>query len=65
MKVKTNQEVEILKHEETKTGTLISKLDHPITISYRGIGLKISPKQKIKITDINLLGAIPAGISLR
>lgn len=66
MKTKINEEkIEVLETKENKTGVLISKLDHPITISYKGLALKISPKQKIKIADINLLGAIPSGIILR
>lgn len=36
----------------------------PMTISYKGRGVRLSPKQKMKKVDKNQVGALPRGVIL-
>lgn len=47
-----------------KSGFIVSRLDHPVIISYNGEGLLVSPREKVKVKDTSLLGALPKGISI-
>lgn len=46
-----------------KLGKLISRLNHPVVISYDGEGLTIPPRGIIEQVDRNKVGALPTGIS--
>lgn len=39
-------------------------LKNPITISYKGEGMRLSPRQKVKRIDKTQLGALPKGVIL-
>ena len=43
-------------------GHLISQLNHPVMLSYKGQGMKLSSRQKSVLLDRNQLGAIPKGV---
>lgn len=50
--------------KETKPGMIVSRLDHPVSLSYSGEGMMLPPRGKEKIANINKLGKLPAGVSL-
>lgn len=53
-------------HPVTKTYSkeawVVSKLDHPITLSYDSSTIIIPPRGKEAIENVDKLGAIPKGI---
>ena len=55
-----------VKKEEVKNpGVLISRLSHPVTISYNGEGMLIPARGRSKVADTNKIGALPKGIFLK
>jgi hypothetical protein len=48
--------------KDKKKGTLVSRLDHPVYISYFGDGMTIAPRGTVpKIRKVGL-GALPRGV---
>jgi hypothetical protein len=45
--------------------TLVSTLDHPVTISYDGDAMVIPPKGRVAKVDPARLGAIPRGLRVK
>jgi len=45
-------------------GRLISKLNHPVTISYNGEAMQLPPRGKEKVSNVKKLGALPRGVLL-
>ncbi|MDK1290203.1 hypothetical protein [Pseudoalteromonas umbrosa] len=45
-----------------KLVTLVSTLDHPVTISYDGEALILAPRDKVKSIEPSKLGALPKGV---
>jgi len=45
-----------------KGGKLISKLDHPVTVSYDGAGLILAPKAILENVKKEKLGTLPKGV---
>jgi len=43
---------------------LVSRLNHPVYISYSGESLMLSPRGRIPNINPELLGAIPKGVQL-
>lgn len=48
----------------TEPATVISRLDHTITLTYNGDAMLVSPRERKRIADIKKLGAIPKGITV-
>jgi hypothetical protein len=48
-----------------KSVTLVSTLDHPVTISYDGDAMIIPPRGRIGTIDPARLGAIPKGVRVK
>ncbi|MFA5071215.1 MAG: hypothetical protein WC511_02480 [Candidatus Pacearchaeota archaeon] len=46
-----------------KVGSLINVLNHPVTISYLGEALVLSPRQVVKNVEKEKIGALPKGVS--
>lgn len=44
------------------SGTLRSTLSYPVVISYKGEGMRVSPKAVISNVDKNKLGALVGGL---
>lgn len=51
-----------IKVKVKKLGKLVSRLNHPVNISYNGQGLVIPPRGKVRKVNKQLLGAIPKGV---
>lgn len=49
--------------QDSLTGELVSQLDHPVTISYKGEAMVLAPKAKITNVVKSALGAIPKGVT--
>ncbi len=45
-------------------GKIISTVKYPITVQYNGESIVVSPGEKIKIKNVELLGALPSGLVL-
>jgi hypothetical protein len=43
---------------------LLSRVDHPIELSYDGRGLMISPRGRTSPLEKNKLGAVPKGVQI-
>jgi len=43
---------------------LLSRVDHPVELSYDGKGLMIYPRGRTSILDKNKLGAVPKGVQI-
>ena len=43
---------------------LLSKLDHPVELSYDGKSMMVPPRAKLVIEDHKKLGALPRGVVL-
>jgi hypothetical protein len=50
--------------ERPNPGTVMSRLDHDITISYEGMAMVIPPRGKIPVADTQKLGALPTGVQV-
>lgn len=48
--------------EMLNPGTIISRLDHSVTLSYEGAGMMLPPRGRLVIANLAKLGAIPKGI---
>jgi len=48
-----------------KSVTLVSTLDHPVTISYDGDAMIIPPRGRIGTIDPARLGAVPKGVRVK
>lgn len=56
---------EEIKHEKlVKPAYVVSRLDHPVTISYNGESIIIPPRGRELVANYLLIGAIPKGISV-
>lgn len=55
MTVKSNK-------QRARYGTLVNRLKVPITISYKGEGMVLSPCSKKQNIDLEQVGAIPNGV---
>ena len=53
-------EVEV--EERLHPAKLINKMNHPIQLSYNGIGMMLSPREKVEIANLNKLGSLPRGV---
>lgn len=47
------------RHDE---GTVISRLDHSVFLSYDGEGLVVPPRGRVVVSNKKLLGALPKGV---
>lgn len=50
--------------KRVKPAYVVSRLDHPITLSYSGETIIIPPRGREVVANYELLGAIPKGISI-
>jgi len=48
--------------QEKKTGKLISQLNHPVTITYAGEVMTLSPREPVKNVVRERLGSLPKGV---
>lgn len=46
----------------TAPAMVISRLNHPATLSYDGLSMIIPPRGREKIANMNKLGALPQGV---
>lgn len=47
-----------------KLWLIVSRLDHPVYIDYGGENMTIPPRGKMRISNKNLVGALPKGVSV-
>ena len=57
------EEITVAKKKEVKLGKLISRLNHPVYISYNGYAMVIPPRGKMLGINKELLGALPKGVT--
>lgn len=50
--------------KQTKPAWIISRQDHPITLSYGGEAIIIPPRGRELIANYEMLGALPKGVSV-
>jgi len=50
--------------DQSNPGTLASRLDHSATVAYDGQGMVLPPRSRLKVGNIEKLGALPAGVQL-
>lgn len=62
--IQGKNEVVIEEEKEVAPAWIMNKVNHSITLSYNGDALVMPPNGKEKIANVNLLGAIPAMISI-
>ena len=48
--------------EEKGAGFIKSSLNHPVMISYNGLGMMLPPRGRVKIADKRLVGSLPNGV---
>jgi hypothetical protein len=53
------------KQELKQPAMLISRLNHPITVQYDKSIIRISPRGRMKVADLNLLGEHPVGLLIK
>lgn len=46
------------------SGTIVSRLNFPVTLSYEGKGMMLPARGRIYVKDRRLLGAYPKGVNL-
>ena len=51
--------------EPVKKFLVVSRLIHPVTISYEGKALVIPARGRVKVDDRQKLGALPNGVVVR
>ena len=56
------EEAEMAEKKEIKLGKLVSRLNHPVYISYNGYAMMIAPRAKALGINKELLGALPKGV---
>lgn len=50
--------------DKTSPAMVVSRLDHPTTITYNGESLVIPPRGREQVANLKKLGAIPKGITV-
>ncbi len=53
------------REEIKKPGLLISRLDHPVDVAYDERTIRLSPRAKLKVADIDKLGELSQGVFLK
>jgi len=51
--------------ETSPVGVLVSRLDHPVTISYNDDTIIVSPRGTTLLLERNKLGALPSGVAFQ
>jgi len=54
------EEIEV--EEMLAPAMIISRLNHPVTLSYEGFSMIIAPRGREKIANMSKLGALPKGV---
>lgn len=54
---------QVVREKKVKPAKLISRLDHPVTLSYGETVIQIPPRGKVLIANLDKLGALPRGVS--
>lgn len=44
------------------SATVVSRQNHPVTLSYNGMAMVIPPRGRVKIADKRKLGMLPVGV---
>lgn len=50
-------------HLAEKTGRLVSRLGHPVTVQYGTSSIRLSPRSTSLPLTLRLLGTLPQGVS--
>jgi len=53
----------VVREEIVKAGYVISRLDYPVSFKYNDIEVSLSPRQKMKFANIDLVNDLPAGVA--
>lgn len=54
-----------LKEELVKPALVISRVDYPIDVEYGGSTIRVSPRAKLPVADMDLLGDIEKGLVVK
>lgn len=54
------KEIEV--EEKTHPGILINRNNHPVILSYMGEVIKLSPRERVQINNVNKLGGLCSGV---
>jgi hypothetical protein len=62
---KKHIEIAQAKQELKQPAMMISRLNYPITVQYDKSIIRVSPRGRMKIADLKLLGKTPAGLLIK